>query len=160
MRKWLGLITILAAAACSGSEETVTDPVDTGPPTFAPELGINLDNMNRSQTGLYWEDVQVGEGTEVIPGMLLTLHFTGWLPDGTQFDTSRDGDPFEFVSGLQRVISGFDEGTQGMKVGGIRKLVIPPFLGYGPFGQAPLIPPNSWLVFEIEVLDAQIQVIG
>jgi peptidylprolyl isomerase len=160
MKSWLGLITILAAVACSSSEEEIVDPPAPGPPEFAPELEIDLNSMIMTQTGLYRQDVEVGTGTEVLPGMRVTLHFTGWLPDGTQFDTSREGQPFEFVTGFQQVIAGFDEGVQGMKVGGIRKLAVPPFLGYGPFGQAPSIPANSWLVFEIEMLDAVLALPG
>jgi FKBP-type peptidyl-prolyl cis-trans isomerase len=160
MKKWLGLITILAAVACSGSEETVTDPVNTDPPTFAPELGINLDNMVHTQSGLFYMDVQEGTGDVALAGWEVAVQFTGWLPDGTQFDSSVEGEPFRFVTGFNQVIIGFDEGVMGMKVGGIRRMVLPPFIAYGIAGRPPAVPPNSWLVFEVELIDGALRIIA
>jgi peptidylprolyl isomerase len=105
-------------------------------------------------------DIKVGEGEEAKAGQTVTVHYTGWLFDknapekkGTKFDSSRDRDePFDFPLGMRHVITGWDEGVQGMKVGGQRTLVIPPEMGYGKRGAGGAIPPNATLVFEVELL--------
>jgi len=100
------------------------------------------------------EDLQVGTGTEATAGRSVDVHYTGWLTNGTKFDSSVDrGRPFSFPLGGGRVIKGWDQGVAGMKVGGKRKLTIPPELGYGAGGAGSgLIPPNATLVFEVELL--------
>lgn len=104
-------------------------------------------------TELQVTDIKVGEGKEAVAGKVVSVHYVGTLTDGTKFDSSRDRNtPFEFPLGTGRVIAGWDQGVQGMKVGGVRKLVIPPQLGYGD-AQAGSIPPNSTLIFEVELLD-------
>ncbi|HET9042368.1 MAG TPA: FKBP-type peptidyl-prolyl cis-trans isomerase [Burkholderiales bacterium] len=104
-------------------------------------------------TGLVIEELTVGAGDAASAGQRVTVHYTGWLTDGTKFDSSKDrGDPFVFPLGAQRVIAGWDEGVQGMRVGGVRKLTIPPALGYGARGAGGVIPPNATLVFEVELL--------
>ena len=106
-----------------------------------------------SPTGLIIEEVVIGEGALAGAGQRVSVHYTGWLIDGTKFDSSKDrGDPFDFPLGAGRVIKGWDEGVQGMKVGGKRKLTIPSALGYGARGAGGLIPPNATLVFEVELL--------
>jgi len=107
-------------------------------------------------SGLKYTDEKVGTGAEAKPGQTAVVHYTGWLTDGKKFDSSKDrGQPFSFPLGGGRVIKGWDEGVQGMKVGGVRKLTIPPQLGYGASGAGGVIPPNATLVFEVELLDVK-----
>ncbi len=109
-------------------------------------------------SGLQIEEITVGEGAEATAGHHVTVHYTGWLQNadgsaGKKFDSSKDrGDPFEFPLGAGHVIKGWDEGVQGMKVGGSRKLIIPASLGYGARGAGGVIPPNATLIFEVELL--------
>ena len=104
-------------------------------------------------TGLVYEDITPGSGTEAAAGRMVSVHYTGWLTNGSKFDSSKDrNDPFTFPLGAGHVIKGWDEGVQGMKEGGVRKLTIPPQLGYGARGAGGVIPPNATLVFEVELL--------
>lgn len=106
-------------------------------------------------SGLKYVDLQVGTGAEAKAGQQVQVHYTGWLTNGTKFDSSVDrGEPFAFPLGAGRVIRGWDEGVAGMKVGGKRRLVIPPQLGYGSRGAGGVIPPDAELVFEVELLRA------
>jgi FKBP-type peptidyl-prolyl cis-trans isomerase FkpA len=107
-----------------------------------------------TDSGLKYDDLEEGTGAEAVAGTQVTVHYTGWLEDGTKFDSSLDrNQPFQFGLGRGQVIRGWDEGVQGMKVGGRRKLVIPPQLGYGAAGAGGVIPPNATLVFEVELLE-------
>ncbi|MBI5922816.1 MAG: FKBP-type peptidyl-prolyl cis-trans isomerase [Betaproteobacteria bacterium] len=106
-----------------------------------------------TESGLIIEDITVGSGPAAAAGQSVLVHYTGWLTDGTKFDSSKDRDePFEFPLGGHYVIAGWDEGVQGMLVGSTRKLTIPPQLGYGARGAGGVIPPNATLVFEVELL--------
>ena len=116
--------------------------------------------MQSTPTGLQFEDTTAGSGAEARAGQHVSVHYTGWLHDATapnhrgrKFDSSKDrNDPFRFSLGAGEVIGGWDEGVQGMRVGGTRVLQIPPQLGYGARGAGGVIPPNATLVFEIELL--------
>jgi FKBP-type peptidyl-prolyl cis-trans isomerase FkpA len=116
--------------------------------------------MITTSSGLQYDDKQVGSGAEASAGQRVKVHYTGWLHDpaasderGAKFDSSKDrGDPFAFALGAGHVIRGWDEGVQGMKVGGTRVLLIPAELGYGARGAGGVIPPNATLVFEVELL--------
>ncbi|WP_167483228.1 FKBP-type peptidyl-prolyl cis-trans isomerase [Leptospira selangorensis] len=106
-----------------------------------------------AQNGLVIKDIKKGTGKEAFNGSNVTVHYTGWLTNGKKFDSSKDrGTPFRFDLGAGQVIRGWDKGVQGMKEGGVRKLTIPPELGYGSAGAGGSIPPNSTLIFEVELL--------
>jgi FKBP-type peptidyl-prolyl cis-trans isomerase FkpA len=116
--------------------------------------------MTTTASGLQYEDTVTGSGETARAGQHVSVHYTGWLHDpkapqgrGAKFDSSKDrNDPFDFPLGGGAVIGGWDEGVQGMKVGGTRVLIIPPNLGYGAHGAGGVIPPNATLVFEVELL--------
>ena len=99
------------------------------------------------------EDQIVGEGDEAVAGQTVEVHYTGWLEDGTKFDSSHDRDEtFTFKLGAGQVIQGWDQGFAGMKIGGTRKLTIPPGMGYGERGAGGVIPPNATLVFKVDLV--------
>lgn len=113
--------------------------------------------MITTPSGLQYEDLTPGTGAQAQKGNYVSVHYTGWLYEngqkGMKFDSSKDrGEPFEFPLGDGMVIQGWDEGVQGMKVGGTRLLLIPSDLGYGPYGAGGVIPPNATLLFEVELL--------
>jgi len=104
-------------------------------------------------SGLKYTDQQVGTGEEAKAGKTVYVHYTGWLENGTKFDSSHDRkQPFSFALGAGQVIKGWDEGVQGMKIGGKRRLTIPASIGYGSRGAGGVIPPNATLIFEVELL--------
>lgn len=118
----------------------------------ASEMESNAQEV-KMPSGLKYVDRVVGTGDEAVAGKTVNVHYTGWLENGKKFDSSVDrGQPFSFPLGAGRVIKGWDEGVQGMKVGGKRKLTIPSDLGYGSRGAGGVIPPNATLIFDVELL--------
>lgn len=117
-----------------------------------PTLKESQPGTIKTNSGLQYVDIKIGTGAVAVAGKNVSVHYTGWLTNGKKFDSSVDrGQPFQFPLGMGRVIRGWDEGVAGMKVGGKRKLIIPPNLGYGERDMG-VIPPNSTLIFEVELL--------
>ncbi len=128
------------------------------PQMASANQGAGSKNMSEvtTPTGLVYVDEVVGTGNSPSPGQTVSVHYTGWLTNGQKFDSSLDrGQPFQFTLGQGQVIRGWDEGVAGMKVGGKRKLIIPPDLGYGSRGAGGVIPPNAKLIFEVQLLGIQ-----
>ena len=126
-------------------------PIPEG--TFAPELEVDLSGMDRTETGLYIETLRPGSGEVAEVGDRVVVHYEGWLPDGTRFDSSRARhEPLALPIGMDIVIDAWDQGIVGMRVGELRRLVVPPELGYGSDGAPGVIPPDTPLLFEIELL--------
>jgi FKBP-type peptidyl-prolyl cis-trans isomerase len=152
----LGIGLVVPLAACGGGEEeaspTPTAPATQGaggPPAVTGEPTVTAD-------GLQIIDIVVGTGASAEPGQTVEVNYTGWLADGTKFDSSLDrNQTFSFVLGAGRVIQGWDEGVAGMKVGGERRLIIPPELGYGANGYPPVIPANAQLTFDVQLISVQ-----
>ncbi len=146
MRRKNGLVLALVAlggmqVACSGSTED--DKTKEG-------------KIVTTKSGLKYQDLRAGTGKTAAKGDTVVVHYTGWLKNGKKFDSSKDRNrPFDFKLGAGMVIKGWDEGVAGMKVGGKRKLMIPPDLGYGADGAGDDIPPNAELIFEVELLEVK-----
>ncbi len=144
----VGLICfVVLSSAALKAEESTNKPASTPSTNATPRKAENVMELKS-------EDLKVGTGAVAEAGKSVTVHYTGWLTNGTKFDSSKDhGQPFTFPLGGGRVIKGWDQGVAGLKVGGVRKLTIPPSLGYGANGAGGgLIPPNATLVFEVELL--------
>jgi peptidylprolyl isomerase len=162
---FVGLALPLATGCGGGSEAPQSNSTGVDQQAQAPATettttaGSNAaggsGQMQTTATGLQYQDLVVGKGAFPAPGHPVTVHYTGWLTNGQKFDSSLDhGQPFTFTLGQGEVIKGWDEGVATMHVGGKRKLVIPPQLGYGDQGAGGTIPPGATLVFEVELLKA------
>ena len=158
------LFLVVFLAGCGGDEDTVDQEMESTAMTESaqsiPQLLEGLDaglQVVSTDSGLQYVDIVVGEGVDAAAGQTVSAHYTGWLLDGTKFDSSLDrGVPIEFPIGVGRVIKGWDEGLGSMKVGGKRRLAIPPELGYGERSAAGgLITPGSTLLFDVELLEVK-----
>lgn len=144
--------------ASSGASSVSATPSTTAAPAFdtSTDKSIEVATAGGTSARLQYKDLKVGDGTIAENGKVAMVHYTGWLTDGTKFDSSYDhGEPLQFRIGEGRVIQGWEKGVLGMRVGGKRRLVIPAELGYGQRGYPPVIPGNATLVFEIELLGLQ-----
>lgn len=148
------LVVHAMLSGCAGAPPPPAGPVEPEEITFAPELRVDLTRMERTAGGLYIEDLSEGDGFTAQRTSLVTLRYVGYLPDGKVFDTTGDGEPFQFRLGGSEVIKGWNQGIPGMKRGGVRRLVIRPSLAYGPRGRG-AIPPYSTLVFDVQLLDVR-----
>lgn len=157
------LVTALFLLSACGRVDTSRPPeggaatAPVAPAGDAPAAPTKIDEAKFTTTpdGLKYADLVVGDGPEATSGKEVSVHYTGWLQNGTKFDSSLDrGQPYDLQLGAGQVIKGWDEGLQGMKVGGKRQLIIPPELGYGSADQG-VIPPNSTLIFEVQLIDVR-----
>ena len=160
-RETTGLLAcmLLLAPAFAGAQGSQEKGREEKPVTAKETTTKDTGSKEVSKpSGLRYVDLEPGQGDEAKTGSVVAVHYTGWLENGTKFDSSRDRNvPFKFKLGIGQVIKGWDEGVEGMKVGGKRRLMIPPALGYGARGAGGVIPPNADLVFEVELLEVKEQ---
>lgn len=155
----LALLALSAVPTVKAQDATPTVAVDSigapaASPTPAPKKAKADSKVITTPSGLKYTILKRGTGSFAMPGQTVSVHYTGWLTDGTKFDSSVDrGQPFQFTLGAGQVIKGWDQGVRGMRVGEKRKLTIPPSLGYGPAGAGGVIPPNATLIFDVELMD-------
>ena len=157
VEKFLMIFLLLAATlifACAQKDSAVPEQNKGGKVMDEKNAGNLPAGLVTTSSGLQYEDLVPGSGVSPQAGKTVTVHYTGWLTDGTKFDSSVDrNEPFTFRIGAGEVIRGWDEGVMSMKIGGKRKLLIPAALGYGTAGAGGVIPPNATLVFEVILLD-------
>lgn len=151
----LALTAVVLVAGCKGgSENAISDVGAASTPAAASDPG-STGKVHKLASGLQYEDVVVGSGKMAEPGMNVLVNYTGRLTDGTEFDSSVGKQPYGFQLGSGSVIAGWEEGIKGMRIGGKRKLTIPPDLGYGARGMGGVIPPNATLLFDVELVDVK-----
>ncbi|MCL7972442.1 MAG: FKBP-type peptidyl-prolyl cis-trans isomerase, partial [marine benthic group bacterium] len=166
-----GWIALMLVGCAQSADESARPPDDAPPPAeapaetqdparapadveFAPELAVDLDAMTLSETGLYVQVLEEGDGPQAVPGDQLGVHYTVWLSDGSKLDSSFDKTPpapYDLILGRTPLIAGWNEGVTGMRLGEKRRLVVPYQLGYRAEGRPPAIPGYSTLVFEVEL---------
>lgn len=141
------LVLLSAFVAACGSDDADTSAGDASEESSCPE------GEQEVTEGLTYVEIECGDGDVAETGDTVTVHYTGTLEDGTEFDSSKDGDPFSFTIGAGGVIEGWEQGVPGMRVGGVRELTIAPELAYGESGAGGVIPPGATLTFEIELIE-------
>ena len=150
----VALLPVLAFGLTGCASGGSSPPPDIAQMAFAPELEIDLSQMAVTDEGIYYQDVAEGTGEEARWNRRVTLHYMGWHPDGTLFDSSlASGGPIRFTVGNREVIRGWELGIQGMREGGRRRLVIPPQHAYGSRGLRGVVPGNAVLIFEVQLLE-------
>jgi peptidylprolyl isomerase len=151
VEKLLVLILLLVGVVMAACSDRDTRPSGEAKPATAASGAAEA---VATASGLSYVDLVAGSGPAPTEGKTVKVHYTGWLENGTKFDSSVDrGEPFVFTIGAGEVIPGWDEGVMSMKVGGKRRLIVPPQLGYGAAGAGGVIPPDATLIFEVELLD-------
>jgi peptidylprolyl isomerase len=162
--KLFAVTFVVASTLCACAQESTTKSGDvvvessSGQQAAAPESTMPKGQpgaMSTTPSGLQYQDTVVGNGASPQPGQRVTVNYTGWLTNGKQFDSSVGREPFTFTIGQGEVIKGWDEGVASMKIGGKRRLTVPPHLGYGERGAGADIPPNSTLIFDVDLLGVQ-----
>jgi len=150
---WLAVSLLIVSMLVLLLAGCAAQPAGSSSTTDNTQGDSNLETIT-TDSGLQYQDIVVGSGAAAKPGDFVSVHYTGWLEDGTKFDSSLDRNtPFEFQLGAGGVIAGWDEGVAGMQVGGKRKLIIPAELGYGSRGAGNIIPANATLIFDVELLE-------
>jgi len=150
----IAVVALITAAACNLDTGPGGSPSNPAGETYAASLGVNISQMTKISNDLYFQDLVPGTGTAAAAGSGVSVTYTGWLANGTQFDSNVGGAAFPFTLGAHDVIDGWDLGLVGMKAGGKRRLVIGSALGYGSGGRGP-IPPNATLVFDVQLLSVR-----
>lgn len=155
---WLSLVSVSAAVSgCAGGPPVVSGdlpPADPAELVFASEVAVDLSSMEKTESGLYLLDIVVGDGPIARRTSRVWVKYVGRLPDGTVFDANLGGEPYHTRLGGSEVIRGWNEGIVGMRRGGIRRLVVPPHLGYGTRGSGD-VPPGATLIFDLELVDVE-----
>jgi FKBP-type peptidyl-prolyl cis-trans isomerase len=154
--RWLvSALLIAMAVGCGPDDATVIPPAqDPADLTYAAELAVDLASMTKSASGLYWQDLYEGGGSVARPGRTVTVEYTMWLHDGVRVRGSDSGPPPSFALGSNEILPAWNEGIEGMREGGRRKLVAPTHLAFGAAGSG-AIPPNATLVMTLELLDVR-----
>lgn len=151
----LAIAFLILVTGCASSGGPVGPAPDPENAVYADELEVDFSRMEQTSSGLWMEILTEGLGRQAVRGREAVIHFVGFLPDGTVIDSSLNGEPYAFELGGEGVIRAWNQGIIGMKVGGRRRLVVRPSLGYGARGKPPMVPPQSILIFDVQLMDVR-----